>query len=523
VEATTGESQANPVFSRFGAHRRFWLGFSVFVAAFAAVALTLTDPGLVWDETIYIGSAVRHAQWFESLGRGSFTREQIEWHWGGRMDHPPLAKVGMALGVLLLHKCAPLVVAWRLPPAALFALLVLAIYLFMAGHFGERAGVLSAVSLALMPRVFGQAHFGEIDMPMACLWFLTTAAFVKGIASPRWAVATGVIFGLALLTKVNAVFLPFVLAPWGLAFHGRKALPNLVAMATISPLLFLAGWPVLWIDLVGKLKAFVADKTKRAVIETYYFGHTYTKPFAPWHYPLVMTLITVPTGQVAAAVVGVAANARAFVREPVKALIALNLCVILGLMCLPGVPKYDGVRLFMPAFPFVACLAGLGLARIWDALAVRWPPRWAAAAVAAFMAVQIVPLAAIHPYELSYYSALVGGLRGAHKLGMETTYWGDTVTSDVLDYVNARCPKGGKVCFFPIGDFIPPTYQDATGELRKDLRFSTEIDPDYDLLVLLPRQGKFNEKAWRLYRTGKPVFQVERQGVPLCLVYGRDG
>ncbi len=33
----------------------------------------------------------------------------------------------------------------------------------------------------------------------------------------------------------------------------------------------------------------------------------------------------------------------------------------------------------------------------------------------------------IHPFGLSYYNLLVGGLPGAERLGLELTYWGDAV------------------------------------------------------------------------------------------------
>ena len=40
----------------------------------------------------------------------------------------------------------------------------------------------------------------------------------------------------------------------------------------------------------------------------------------------------------------------------------------------------------------------------------------------------------IHPYELCYYNELVGGVRGAYALGMETTYWYDVVNGNFWRY-----------------------------------------------------------------------------------------
>ena len=40
---------------------------------------------------------------------------------------------------------------------------------------------------------------------------------------------------------------------------------------------------------------------------------------------------------------------------------------------------------------------------------------------------------ATYPFGLSYYNALVGGLPGAERLGLEVTYWSDAVDDVLLD------------------------------------------------------------------------------------------
>jgi hypothetical protein len=53
-----------------------------------------------------------------------------------------------------------------------------------------------------------------------------------------------------------------------------------------------------------------------------------------------------------------------------------------------------------------------------------------------------------HPCELSHYSLLVGGLRGADRLGFEVNYWGDAVEESMLAEAARRAP-GGTVLFGP--------------------------------------------------------------------------
>ena len=70
-----------------------------------------------------------------------------------------------------------------------------------------------------------------------------------------------------------------------------------------------------------------------------------------------------------------------------------------------------------------------------------------------FVAVQGVGLVLYHPCQLSHYSLLVGGLRGAERLGFEVNYWGDAVEESLLAEAARRSP-GRTVLFGPsLADF----------------------------------------------------------------------
>ena len=51
------------------------------------------------------------------------------------------------------------------------------------------------------------------------------------------------------------------------------------------------------------------------------------------------------------------------------------------------------------------------------------------------------------PQWLSYYSPVIGGLRGATALGMEPTYYWDGLDRSVLDWLDQHTPEGGKIHF----------------------------------------------------------------------------
>ena len=52
-----------------------------------------------------------------------------------------------------------------------------------------------------------------------------------------------------------------------------------------------------------------------------------------------------------------------------------------------------------------------------------------------------------HPLQLSYYNALIGGLSGATRAGMEPTFYWEAVTPDVREWLNAHTEEGRSVAF----------------------------------------------------------------------------
>ncbi len=96
-----------------------------------------------------------------------------------------------------------------------------------------------------------------------------------------------------------------------------------------------------------------------------------------------------------------------------------------------NVPIYDGERLFLHVFPAWALLIGLGFGWLWERL--RPQSAGIRTVLAALLAAQGFGVVSTYPFGLSYYNALVGGLPGAERLGLEVTYWSDAVDDVLLD------------------------------------------------------------------------------------------
>jgi len=506
-----------------------------FVVASSVTLVTLDDPGLTWDEPFSIVPGRVYAAWFGDLLRLPFGRQAIHAYWSPNHEHPPLAKLLMGAAQALLGD-GQCIVASRSAVAVLFALLVVLVLQFGSRAFGGLAGLMAAASLMCMPRVFGHAHFAALDVPMALTWLLAVVTFRRAINSGAWRASalSGLCFGLALLTKINAVFLPLVLVGWGLGFHGKRAIRPLLWTFGVGAVVFFVGWPWLWYETAARLWGYLRP-TWRTPIPLMYFGEVYADKAAPWHYPIVLTMTTIPVGILFLVLVGTAKAVRRLKDSPMLALLVINVAVAIGPFMLPWLPKYDGVRLFLPAFPFLALLAGVGGQRCWAWVAERWRrrPRLPLCAAAVFFLSQAGAVALIHPCELSYYNALVGGLWGAEKLGLETTYWHDVVNRRLFRWLNRHGQVGHRIAFYPVGEFVVRTdprefdFYDAyhLNRPRAKRHQAVRLEPgvDYDLVVLNAREAMLrrHEEAWRMFTTQKPLFAIRKQGVLLCAVYRR--
>jgi len=534
---------------QFKAHRRFWIGFTLAVVSFAAVAFTSDGPGVTWDEPYSIASSELYIDWYLDCAE-RFDSEKIKEYWAPNREHPPLAKTMM--GFVRKVPAALAGIRGNVPPSRLstaifFTALQVSLFLIVAGGAGAAAGAASCLCLLLMPRVFGHAHLAVLDVPLACMWLWTTLAFVLGINSRRWSIATGVIFGLALLTKFDAVLIPIPLVIWGLIYHPRKIRQNLFSMAVIGQIVFFIGWPWLWDDTWQRLKYYVMDKLARVdtdewIVQSYYFGKVYADRYPPWHYPIVMTLITIPVGILAAIAAGAVQSIRDARLKPFYGLVLISTGSILGLVSLPFTPKYDGVRLFLSLFPFLAMLGGVGCVWAWkmmwsslSRLLIHWQAEslphkklamWSAiAVVAAFFASQAVGICLMHPCELGYYNLLVGGPQGAGKLGMEPTYWGDSVTWEAFDWLRAdhRSSRKARVAFFPKSEFIDGIWL-HDGYLNSKRMQIVKFEDRWDYAVLFARRSMIvgNREASKLWDEAEPAWRFTRGGVDLCRIYRRQ-
>jgi 4-amino-4-deoxy-L-arabinose transferase-like glycosyltransferase len=199
-----------------------WLALALWVLGFAALWATESAVGFTRDESVYFYAGETYARWFQQLFREparALTDAAIVQAWDYNHEHPVLMKVLFGLSHLLFHDTLGWLrpaAAFRLPAFALSALVPALVFLLGSAVYGRTAALFAALSFLLLPRHYFNAELACFDMPIAAMWLLVVYAFWRALEDRNWGGLCGVFFGLALCTKHNALFLPFVLAPFAL-------------------------------------------------------------------------------------------------------------------------------------------------------------------------------------------------------------------------------------------------------------------------------------------------------------------
>jgi len=520
------------------------LGFSLL--GLILVLSTYRGFGFSWDEAYYMGPAKQTRAWLGLMLHNwpkPIHAAEINWFFGSNADLgesvnipelPMLPKLLMAVGLYLgdwLGIHTPYI-SMRIPIACCYALTLFFLYLLGHRFYGRGGAVLATLCYLTLPRLFGHAHIAATETILICFSMMFTYAFIRGLDHWKWSIISGILFGLCLATKFNALFLPITLVLWAQLFHRHKYSNNIFCLLFISPVVMVLVWPYLWPDPAARFVSYLSFFLQHSFIPTVYFGVKYPYPpqaptvFVPLSYPFVITALTTPLLTLALAILEIVRIAIKPRRHAGGVLFLIGALFPLLVSALPSSPKYDGERLFVPAFPFLALLAGTGGAEL-IAMLAQWQrngralihPRHALEALAiAIFGIGIISISQIHPHELTYWNALIGGLRGANAKGMETTYWGESVNEKVYQYLKDLPPKS-QVQVLALNDQVF-YYLQEWKILPRSLKISAEIPGDIVLLQM--RQGFFGGAETMLEYLRQNGFGqaiVEKQGVPFVVAF----
>lgn len=553
--------------SRF--HPQFWVGplfLSLLGGVLAGIALDPggdlpnwpAGPGITLDESFNVQQGVYLKHGIALYGWGVLDpvnlKEIFNPENGYLPDHPPL-------GRLWLGVAHDLAVAWlptetvqrngwsllhaRFGSVVAFSLTILLIGWVSSCWYNPATGFLASFALLVMPRVFGHAHLAALESVTNLFYTLA----VLGVASwwtktqppsRKMAILSGVLWGLAMLTKIQGVLIMVPVGLWGLCYWRHKSIVPGVLFGVAGFATLLAFWPWLWIDPAAHLQEYLASSTERSINKVYYLGETYIDqpvdpaeghpsdlseyPVVPWHYPLLMFAVTIPVGLQFLGLLGLAAKPTGRMWDGPHQLVLACAFFPVVLFCLPMISVYDGVRLFLTAYPLWAITIGRGGAVAWDWLNQRVGGFGSVVWILVFLAAPLFSMVVLHPCQLSYYSFGVMSLRGADDLGFEPTYWGDSIHRDFQQEIVQKIPAGSRV------GLVPVLHQHHIAAFKsQSLLFH---DHNIELVPFDPRMPNAPKYVLTYYRRadhsaelteflerGEPIAEVKRQGVTLAALF----
>ncbi|HEY2894662.1 MAG TPA: hypothetical protein VGJ16_10630, partial [Pirellulales bacterium] len=124
---------------------------------------------------------------------------------------------------------------------------------------------------------------------------------------------------------------------------------------------------------------------------------------------------------------------------------------------------------------------------------------------------------AYFPFGLSFYNRLVGGLRGAVSLGMEPTYYWDSLDTKALTWLNEHTQAGETIAF----EAAPP----KNLELLKRFSMLTPAvsEPsEARWYVIQRRPSALQPYDWWLIEHAEPAFERSLGSVPLLDIYSGE-
>jgi 4-amino-4-deoxy-L-arabinose transferase-like glycosyltransferase len=525
--------------------------------AFATLMTTADDVGFARDEGFYYRASLGYQEWFDLLFEdpsAALTRESVDRYWSANHEHPVLMKTLFGFSWRVFHRDLGWLrpsTALRLPGMVMAALCVFLVVLWGTRLHGPVAGLAAGVLLAAQPRFFFHSHLACFDVPVTAMWLATVYAYWKAQHSKRWAVACGLIWGLCLCTKLNAFFIPPMLVVhhvamlWWERRNGDRSRPvvplSLVWMAVLGPLVFFAHWPWIWFDPVQRIGFYLGFHRAHPYYNIEYFGTTYFRSPGPVSFPFVMTALTLPATTLLLALLGMGARFRGWLGSGSGSgsgsgtgsgdTLLLVLCVLwpLAIIAWPTVPKFGGTKHWLPAMPVVAMFAGLGLRIVVrglvDGFAARAGRPILRAVLAGSLALLLIAPAvretvASHPFALTHYNVLIGGVPGAADAGLNRQYWGYT-TGSLVEWLDANVEPGGSVFFHDTAYDAVRMYIDDSS-LRRDIRWGSTDDADIAIVHHEQHMAHVEYEIWERFDTTVPIRVLSHEGVPVISIYGRN-
>lgn len=529
----------------------FRLALFLTAVFFFTAFLTLKDYGVSWDEAVHYGRGQIYLNYFltgnkEYSEEGKKSFYQFDYYTGdyffkGNVGHPPVSGILASLSNYIFYQKLEIlsdIASYHLFNIFASSVLVFVTTVFMARTFGIFPSIIAFLALVTYPLFWAESHFNVKDPALSAFFAGFIWTFYESLTkrSYKWLIASFVFLYLALGTKFNTLFLPFIIFPWAIIVfaqsnlqikeHVKSFSKKYLFILMLGPVFVIlaltASWPYLWESWPKNIFNVVTYYKQVGTGFQYQPERFYLLGFNT--FPLQWIIFTTHPLVLILTFIGIiSAWTRRNLFNGVTILWLLWLVVPIARVSVPGSNIYGGVRQIMEFIPALALLAGLGTLQVVEWLKVR-----KAGAKIFLILVFLWPiyvLFKLHPQENVYFNSLIGGLAGAKAWNFPS--WGNSYGNAYLagiNWLNKNAPENSKVSLVQGLDPNAPEIL-----LRSDINLSNynwsgiNRGGEYLMELNFNDTGKAFYYAWEyIDKFLIPVYEEKVDGIAILKIWKND-
>lgn len=488
--------------------------------------MTFRSYGLSWDEPLFYdyGEALKYAYTPSNWFSGDFDVTRSFGSSGS--DHanrgPAYLLVAMPFVSFLEWLGLDLASAWHLTNFLTFNLGIYLLYRLASKWMSKESALAVTALFTFQPLLWGHAFINPKDIPFLTFFLgavvfgfemidkwktgnqlpitnLLTASFFLGIAT-----------SIRILGPLAAFFVLLYAMVQGIKLLEVLKRPLFWLYASLSLAFMFVSWPYLWLNPLEKfVEVFIFMSDNPTQLNVLFAGNNYQAGEIPRRYfPILLSYtLTEPAYLLIAAGVFFGFWKSENKKRLILAILLTWFGILFAYILLRRPAMYDGYRHFLFILPPLFIFSGFAFEAIFDWLKHTWQK---IAMTLALLALGILPIIQLHPYQYAYYNSLAGGLGGAFR-NYETEYWLTCYREAVLG-LNQIAEPGAQL-FVRREPYIAAYYADATIHIRD---FRTEQNDmrsgDYYLV-----NTRSNEDL-RFMRDDPAVIEVSRIGATFCVI-----
>jgi len=533
------------------------IGTIIILAYFLFATITINSYGYTWDDKQEFSYAEANLNYI--LTKTGTVENQI----AGYAYSP--SNAGNLLGVIIKRVFSDWLGwtqkdnAYHFSGVIFGTLTLLLIFWFAQREFGLKTAIISSLTFATFPRIFGHIHNNVKDitvmfaytLTLMCIYYLFTRR------EKKWLFYSAASLAFAFNTKFLTAFIIPIALIWFLTeyylnkrnvkknfgvqeviendvFKLKKYFSVWVKAAIIFVIILYILNPAYWIQPTNVVKtAFMLNHFENGPYNSLnkdynniIFGKIYSQDQTPSYFIPLMYLIVTPITIILLFLAGMIYIEN--FKHKASRLILIWLVIPILIYATLNITIYNIIRHVLFLFPAICIIAGLGGKKILNILnklvvylsknRIKQNNRIAKRIIFTvfILLIFIWPVISIiqyHPYQTTYFNELVGGIKGAQG-NFEVEYWGNSY-KEGAEWINQNVKKGTTVVV-PITEYIPSEY------LRKDITIEKKMpsNQDSEIYVMFMRDvTDYNQLIWTLEKDYTPIHSVTVKGVPIVNIY----